>query len=517
MPLRRLLPLLVALFLGLAGSASAAGGVPAGWPGTLQLGVRDAEHGAADLRASGPLGLRYHYLSGGANPGRGWQQWANGGGSFVSGFVQDSVDHGFLPVFSLYQLRETLPGAGMAEEQGILANLRDRAAMRAYYEDVRVFFQKAGETGQRVVLHVEPDIWGYLQRNSGSEPARLPVQVAATGLPELAGLPDDAAGFARVFTRLRDQYAPKVVLGYHLSVWGTGEDPAYSDPSDARIDELASSSATFFKRLGANFDLVFAEFSDRDAGYRQQREGDGGKSYWDAGDFARQARYLAGMSSLTNRRIVLWQIPAGNSTLPDTNGRYRDNRVETLLGTGADAAALRAKYVAAGVIGMLFGPAIDGATCTCDVDGDGKPDDGGVFARLAAAYYAKGPIALPGGVRAVKAAAPARTKAPRMRIRATATRSGRTVTVRVRATSAEAARVVLAVQLYRPGAGTTPTLQQDFRGARFRGGIPKRFVARLTLPAGAAGGRWKVKVGVFDAAFQRLLVWRPDAAAFTVR
>lgn len=517
MRLHRLAPaLLLVLVLLPAGRAVAGTGIPSGWPSTLQLGVRDEEYGASDLRRRAPLGLRYHYLAGGAEPGKGWQRWADGGGSFARKFVDDSVQHGFLPAFSLYQLRETQPGASMGEEQGILSNLGNRRTMRTYFEDVRAFMRKAGETGQRTILHVEPDVWGYIERSSGGDPTRMRAEIASTGLPELAGLPDDASGFARAFDRLRDRYAKKVLLGYHLSVWGTGEDPAYSDPSDARIDELAASSASFFKRLRTDFDLVFAEFSDRDSGYREKVDGDGGASRWDAGDFERQARYLAGMSSRTGRRIVLWQIPLGNSRQGDTPFHYRDNRVETLLGTGSQAAALRQRYVKAGVIAMLFGGAVAQNTGIRDEDRDGKTDDGGLFFRLAGSYR-KHQISLPGATRAPKKSRRARAKAPRTRITARTSRSGRRVTVRVRATSASTARVVLAVQLYAPGAGDRPTLQKDYRGQRFRARVAKRYTARFTLPSPPRGGRWKVKVGIFDASFDKLLVWRPNAAAFKVR
>lgn len=44
------------------------------------------------------------------------------------------------------------------------------------------------------------------------------------GHVELSGLPDNAAGLAQAIVRLRDRYAPNVVLGYHLSTWATGND-----------------------------------------------------------------------------------------------------------------------------------------------------------------------------------------------------------------------------------------------------------------------------------------------------
>ncbi len=503
------------MFLGNVVGAQAA--PPAKWPySSLQLGMRDDEGGAAALRSETTLGLRYHYLSGGANTGKGWTTWTKGGGSFVSGFIDDSVGHGFLPVFSLYHLRESAPGNGMDEVSGFQANLSNVETMTAYLKDVRLFFQKAGETRSTTVLHIEPDMWGYIERRS-QDGATVPVQVATTGLDELRGLPNTAAGLAQAFVRLRDRYAPNVLLGYHLSVWGTGEDIAYSDPSDARIDELAGVATSFFRSLGARFDLIFAEQDDRDNGYAEVRDGDGGRSVWTPEDFRRQARFLRGVSSATGHSVVLWQLPLGNSAQPNKPKHYRDNRVQTLL--GSDGTAVRQAYVQAGVIGMLFGKAFDDATCACDDDGDGKDDDGGLFKRLADAAT---PLRIVGGGTAKPSkTAPPRTTAPSVLVKATAVRRtvrrGSTARFVVRLTSREAAQLVVAVQLYAPGAGTTPTYQAAFRGTKLRAGVPRRFRVSYRVPAGATAGRWQVKVGLFDPSFQRLLVWRPLAAAFKVR
>lgn len=489
---RALLPIYgaLALFLALAAPANAAGPLPAGWPSTLELGVRDAEHGAADLRAAGRYGLRYHYLSGGVRTGRSWTSWTKGDGSFVTGFVEDSAAHGFLPVFSLYHLRESAPGNAMEESAGILANLRDAETMNAYWADARTFFERAGATGKRIVLHLEPDIWGYLQR---------------------AGETQLASSFATQFKKLRDELAPNVLLAYHLSTWGTGEDPVFSDPSDARIDELAQSSASFFQATGAKADLVFAEFADRDSGYREAVDGDGGAGHWDEGDFVRNARYLARFSSLTSRRVVLWQIPLGNSELPNRDGAWRDNKVESLL-AGAGGSALRRRYADAGVIGLLFGAALPRMTTPAS--------DGGLLERLAAAYYAGGALTLPGATKRPSSAGRTRTKAPRMRISGRLSqrtyRRGQTVRLTLRATSASAARVLVAVQLYAPGA-TEPTYQVPFRAQRFRARVPKAYTVRYEVPAGARAGGWKVKVGVFDPDWKRLLVWRPSVGSFRVR
>jgi hypothetical protein len=202
-----------------------------------------------------------------------------------------------------------------------------------------------------------------------------------------------------------------VKLGYHLSVWGTGEDIVYSDPSNARVDQLATSAANFYTSLQANFDLVFAEFSDRDAGFKQYVYGDGGAAWWNEADFGRNVRFLSKFVSLAQKRVVMWQIPMGNTKMRAMNNtwnHYQDNRVEWLLDDPAGT-HLRS-YMDAGVIAFLFGRGADGATCTCDANGDGMTnpapingntlwslngdDDGGFFKDKGAAYYASGPMSL---------------------------------------------------------------------------------------------------------------------------
>jgi hypothetical protein len=389
--------------------------LPSGWPTTLHLGLADAPGGAAQLKASTGVGIRYQYLSGGVNTGNGWATWLPDG-SFVTEYIQETVQQGMIPVFSYYMLVHSAPGNAQAEQVGIITNLQTQATMRAFYQDLTLFFQRAGATGSRVVLHVEPDMWGYMhsQRAVGDDATSVPVQVAATGLSDLAGLPDNGAGLAQAIARLRDRYAPNVLLGYQLSVWGTKSELHVSDPPNATVDALAARAAAFFTSLGGRFDLVFAEFSDRDAAYYQYVVGDGGEAWWDAGDFPRFARYLAGFVAIAGKRVVLWQIPLGNTRMRAMNntwGHYQDNRVEWFLDDPTRAHL--AEYVQAGVIAFLFGDTVDGTTCACDASGDGvtnpapingntrvslnADDDGGFFRERAAAYYAAGALSLDGG------------------------------------------------------------------------------------------------------------------------
>jgi len=537
----RLLLCLGLLACALAASAGAAQAavLPAGWPTHLLVGMRDEENGAADLHAQTPMEARYHYLAGGVNTGQGWANWAEGGGSFVSKFVADSQANGFLPIFSLYDIRPSLPGATQSDERtGDLQNLANVDTMRAYLADVKLFMQKASQAGGPVVLHVEPDLWGYAQvaAGDGGNASAVPAQVAATGMGELSGLPDTVAGLAQAFVRLRDTYAKNVELAYHLSIWGTGVDIAHADSSDAAVDELAAKSTAFYQSLGASFDLVFAETADRDSGYAQNVDGNT-ESWWDEADFARHARYLRDVSTTLDKKVVVWQVPLGNRVMAAMNNtpfHWQDNRVEWLL--GPDAKAHLAPYVNAGVIGFLFGAAQANSTCACDAAKDGltnpapingntvasfnADDDGGYFKKQVAAYYKATPPTLPAVVRAASKAK-ARTKAPRLRIKghvsARSVRRGASITVTVRVTSGSTAATLVAIQLYGPGKKKAFSAQQAFKDQKLRKRVPRRFTMRFKVPAGAARGRWTVKVGVFNPDWNRLYSWTDNAGTFTVR
>ena len=377
----------------------------AAWPSSkVEVGLKDDPGGAAALKRSAKVRYRYQYLAAGVNTGNGWATW-NPGGSFASMYVDESRRAGMVPVFTYYQLQQSLPGGG-GESDAIGTNLQNTDTMRALYDDLTLLFKRAAEAGGPVVVHVEPDLWGYVQQRSGADDAtRVPARVAATGNADLAGLPDNAAGFAQAVVRLRDRYAPNVVLGYHLSVWGTGTDIALQDPSLGEIDVLARRAAAFHESLGARFDVTFAEFDDRDAGFNRAINGDDGASWWRAGDYARDLRFTLAYHSATDQPIVKWQIPLGNTLMRAMNntwGHFQDNRVQTLLKPGGSW--LR-RYRDAGVVALLFGGGADGTTCACDATNDGKTnprpingnrrrslsadDDGGYFKSRAKAYARK--------------------------------------------------------------------------------------------------------------------------------
>jgi hypothetical protein len=384
---------------------------PQGFPATLQLGINDGPGGAAAVHAMAPFGFRYQYLAGGANTGRGWTSW---GSDFVSAYSRESRNVGMIPVFTYYMLYQSSPGGSMGESSGIAANLGNSVTMAAYYNDLKQFFLQAAAAGGTTVLHVEPDLWGYVQQRAAGDDSRtVAAKVGGSGMPDVAGLPDNIAGFAQAIVRLRDRYAANVLLGFHVSTWATGNDFIYSDPSDATVDALGVRSGRFYQSLGARFDVSFAEFTDRDAGFKQAEYGDGGASWFTADDYRRHATWIGAFVRTARLRVVLWQIPFGNTKMRAVNNtwnHYQDNKVEWLLDDPSRSHL--DTYRRAGVVALLYGRGAGGTTCPCDANNDGvtnppaingnnrtslnADDDGGFFRERAAAYYATGAMSVPG-------------------------------------------------------------------------------------------------------------------------
>ncbi|HTU86202.1 MAG TPA: hypothetical protein VMF57_11555 [Solirubrobacteraceae bacterium] len=350
-------------FLQVAGAGVALGAsIPPGWPHHLALGAADSPGDAQTLRGQAGVDMRYQYLSGGVNTGHGWSTW-NPDGSFVSMYVRESFAAHMTPVFTYYQLLQSSPSVGSSEEARDLSNLRDPATMRAYWADYELLLRRVAQSaGSRmVVIHVEPDLWGYLE------------QAHATGL---------ARAFARRLIALRNRLAPHVVLAYHLSSWGTDQDVTSSQFSLAQVDRLSAVAAAFYESLDVHFDLVFTDVTDRDAGYYQYVEGNP-NTWWGPAQFARENRFIAGFTRRTHLGVVLWQLPVGDTHLNNTWEHYQDNRLQWWL--GADSAAHLRATRAAGVIGLLFGAGATGCTT--------PQTDGGFFFRLARRYEAH-PLAL---------------------------------------------------------------------------------------------------------------------------
>jgi len=511
---------------------------PAAWPSDhLEIGLADAPGGSAALEATAPFGFRYQYLAGGVNTGNGWATW-NTNGQFVTWYVQDSAAHGVTPVFPYYMLLQSNPSTGSSESARDLSNLRNTTTMAAFYADLRLFFQRAAGAAP-VVLHLEPDLWGYIEQATGTadDATAIPAAVASSGDSALAGLPNTAAGFARAIVRLRDQLAPNVLLAYHLSVWGTNRDISLSNDADPQVDALAARAAAFYASLGAHFDLTFTDIGDRDAAFKTAHYGDGGASWWDDADFVRYARFIKGYVAATGHRVVVWQIPLGNTKMraqDDTWGHYQDNRVQWFLDDpGGTHLAL---WRDAGVIALLFGGGAGGTTCACDAIGDGTTDppaingngraslsaddDGGYFRERASAYYASGGLDLGPGVDPPPYVPPPPTPTPLAWSRGASVKPAsltrrHTVTISVKVKATKATKAMVDIRVYDPKGHRVLYKRYDARS--FKAGVTRTFKPTMYISSARRLGTYKVTIRIYSVGGKKLLSRRSGAASFRVR
>ena len=329
------------------------------------------------------------YLSGGAT-GSGWATW-NSNGDFAKFYIQDILNQNMTPVLTYYTLLQSSPASGGTERDKLVNNMNNVGTMASYWNDVALFFSKAAQFSDPVILHVEPDLWGHIHGlSSGNNSANYPhtIYVGGSGVAALSGLPNTPEGFARAFFVLRTAAgANNVEIAYHHSRWGTNTDYTYSNPDNATLLGYADAAAAFYSSLNQDFDLTFAEVRDRDAGFYQFIYGDGGAAWWDSTDYANQIAYFGRFNSKTNQPIMLWQVPYGNTVKAEVNNtwtRYQDNAVQTLLGE-SDYSTLK-KYRDSGLIGIIFGGGAGGVTQAYT--------DGGYFYEQLARYNSAGPLTL---------------------------------------------------------------------------------------------------------------------------
>lgn len=404
------------LALSLSASISSALALPmaGNTPAVLSFGVGNNALGGISRLADMPVGYRYQYFTGGLGAND-WRTWNAPDGAFADLWLKESRDAGLMPVVTYYNI---VPAAPYAYEDPPFRNLQSAATMKAYFENWIFLLQRIAAFGDPVVVQVEPDLFGYFQWNN-SDPAQTAVTVASSGLAQAAGFENNARGYAKLMVALRDQYAPKVILGWHASAWATRTDLIINqgDP-----DALGLATANFYRALGAPFDVMFAEFSDRDSGYYQIHGQP--QRWWKAEDFDRYRQFIARLTAELGQDAILWQIPMGNTlyrSSDNTTGHYQDNRPEYFLKPVVDSGDTTRlqQYRDAGVVAFLFGAGQDDQTKYFDARNDGisnpapidnrlynhashlndlpalNADDDGGFLRLGiGAYYANGPLPL---------------------------------------------------------------------------------------------------------------------------
>jgi hypothetical protein len=364
----------------------------------LHFGLANDPNSIGWMTSSGvPWRYRYQYLAGGVNTQNPWQNWNSPTGAFAANYMNASAADGYVPVFTYYEMLQSNPSVGSSESDRDFSNLNNATTMKAYFANFKLLMQLAGSFGQTVVVHVEPDLWGYLQqRAAGGDASTITASVASSGFAEAAGMPDTAQGYAWTLLKLRNTYAPNALLAIHASGWASGIDIDSSTDPTVNASTVAASTAAFLSSAGiatnpsgGTWDLVFNDLDDHDAGWWEKQGADNANftHWWDPTNttfpnFSRYVAWVAQLRASTGRPEVAWQVPIGNQyflTMNNTCGHYQDNVAAYFI---ANANSL----FNAGLIAVLFGAGNSCQTGYADVMGDGVTNNGGAATTDALGY-----------------------------------------------------------------------------------------------------------------------------------
>jgi hypothetical protein len=356
----------------------------------LHFGLANDPSDLAWMTNSGvPWRYRYQYLAGGVNTGKGWETWNSPAGAFASYYMKASGDSGYIPVLTYYELLQSNPSTGISESDRDYSNLNNTATMAAYYANFKLLMQMTGAYAKPVIVHVEPDLWGYLQQRAGAgDASAVSASVASSGFPEAAGIPNTAQGFGYALLKLRDLYGANAILAIHASAWANGTDIASTTSTSVNAVAVADSTAAFLgsagitsNPYGTTWDLVFNDLDDHDAAW-WEKQGVINSSYthwWDPTNttFPNFSRYLAWVAELkarTGRPQMAWQVPVGNQyflTMNNTCGHFQDNVAQYFISHPAD-------LFAAGLIAVLFGAGNDCQTTYSFARGEAATNNNGL-------------------------------------------------------------------------------------------------------------------------------------------
>lgn len=432
--------------------AQPGGAIPAGLPQRIAWGTNEwSETPGQDWQVNSgvPWDYVYQYIT---------YEWysdpSHWGGDFVGRFVRQAWGKGYVPVISAYLILGTPPTCG-EDSKCYAQKLQNASAVGSYLAALQMAATEA-KGAKPVIFQIDPDFYGYMQQLSNradrpagvrpDDPTSYPVAL------NVQGYPNTLAGFGRRIVDMIHATAPNALVAPHASMWATNGDPANVTAAEATA--MAQRTAAFIGAMGgAQSDLLFVEWSDRDSGCADLPQCQPQRPWWDDKDLnlPRPTRALLwenALSAAAGKRLILWQVPAGNMALDDTCDHYRDNRAAYAFSHPRDLAD-------AGVTAVLFGA---GAECLTN-----PSTDGGFIADEGAVAYAA-----PAAPTGLAASAP---EGPLVPLRWNESADPDLWGYRL---------------IYQPAGGGTSAFV-DFSRAN---------ATRLLLPS---AGSWKVSVAAFDA------------------
>ena len=401
------------------------GDIPTGLPQAFELGYKyDGQTAVVNwhTEVNIPFGYGYRYLSGGANTTSNWKTWLSPSGQSLRTFINATLAANLIPVVTYYNHLNSLPSEGTHEIDRVINNLRNNTTMLAIYEDIQLVLEICSEFNDKIILHVEPDLFGFIEKSARADNVSLSnfqASVASSGYSQAQNLPNTAVGYALTLLKMRDTYASNVLMAIPFSNWANkGITNNNNVLTEATIRQRAEETGQFFSEMGLTpntthnisaWDLFFFDTNGRDAAYRELVSNEPVNSAWWTNTELDNLRTWADQLNITTGlRSMYWQIALGNQkykTIDNTTGHYEDLITEYLLD---DISSNRlTNWAESGVIALLFGSGNANTTNNFDYQNDGitngntsgltstvSDDDGGYFRYKSSQYYTNGKIDL---------------------------------------------------------------------------------------------------------------------------
>lgn len=395
---------------------SPSSGAPSNLPQYLAIGGKaETAQRLTGAFSVAPWDYGYAYMNGD------WQTWNTtpyGNGSVARLLIQADSK---VTVLTYYYIGGGGLGANTQYPPGKYTALNTPSLVKQYFNDFTVLLQQAQASttsGQAVVIDVEPDTMGQIERDYGDNAASVPMAIASSGYTFggnqiLLGLPNNGAGFAQAYIKVRDAVCPKpkCLLAFHPAYWGAGWGPVTANTAPAAN---GTRLVNFYNSTGANYDLMVMETMDADIQWYVANPQWGknlSTATWTATDFSSYLTFMQTVFNGTGKYMFLWQTPVGNASYRTENNsiyHYQSQFVEYWL-QPANYAHLQ-QLANVGILAILFGTGQETDTSQYDIccnaghPGDGvtnpaavngnnlvssySDDDGGMLRLLTQGYYA---------------------------------------------------------------------------------------------------------------------------------
>ncbi len=368
------------------------GSIPAGLPTNFGFGAIDKwDNQGGDTPTRWKDGqnsgcnvwdYNYQYLT------SGWETWQSPTGQWATSELTAWQTEGQETLFTYYY------------NNGSTSMLTNTSTMTTWFNNLITLFKLINtntSSGKVTIVHIEPDLLGFCE--TGGMTSSSTVEVAATGISDLSGIPNTLAGWWQAIITLRNKYASgKALVAIHYSHWA--DDDVFNSTSISSVSQLntdVDAVSTFLKNVMGSYpaDLIAAESSDRDADWYAYASND--TTRWANMDFTdpptlpgqktwgRIAYIVDRVSYNLGLRVIMWQIPVGNTYFKTCDndetsfscsagtgygGHFRDNAAQAFIpstsnngssGSPGDAYSASSTttgpgyWAAHGVIAVFFG------------------------------------------------------------------------------------------------------------------------------------------------------------------